>query len=141
MKIIVSKFCIFNSSFIKYLLVGILNTIVGFGSIFILMFAGVGAYISNMLGYAFGIVFSYFMNKNFTFKSKNKSNIHFIKFVLAMLIAYGLNLLSLYLALNLIINPYIAQCLAGVVYTISGYLLSRFFVFKRLSKKIAFMFN
>ena len=47
--------------------------------------------ISNLIGYTIGIIFSYDMNKIFTFKSKKE----FIKFTLAMLTAYILNFITL----------------------------------------------
>lgn len=114
---------------IKYLLVGVLNTIVGFGIIFGLMFLGISPEISNLSGYAVGIVFSYVMNKIFTFKSKKKSKAEFIKFILAMLLAYILNFITLKICLNLGINPYFSQIISGGIYTITGYILSRFWVF------------
>ncbi|ASM35566.1 GtrA-like protein [Campylobacter sputorum subsp. bubulus] len=46
-----------DTKLIKYLLVGVLNTIVGFGIIFGLMFLGVSPEISNLSGYLVGIVF------------------------------------------------------------------------------------
>lgn len=76
---------IIDKKLAKYLCVGILNTIVGFGIIFLLMFFGVNPEISNLIGYAIGIIFSYVMNKFFTFESKNRSKKEFIKFILAML--------------------------------------------------------
>lgn len=113
-----------------YLFIGVLNTLVGFGIIFTLMYLGNDPTISNLIGYICGIIFSYFMNKSFTFKSKNKSKLEFIRFIIAMLISYFLNLLTLKLALNSSVNPYISQIIAGFIYTVSGFLISRFWVFK-----------
>lgn len=56
-----------DKKLIKYPLVGILNTIIGFGIIFGLMFTGVSPEISNLSGYSIGIVISYILNKIFTF--------------------------------------------------------------------------
>ncbi|AKT90577.1 polysaccharide biosynthesis protein, GtrA family [Campylobacter ureolyticus RIGS 9880] len=119
-----------DKKLIKYLLVGVLNTIIGFGIIFGLMFTGISPEISNLSGYSIGIVISYILNKIFTFQSKTKSKIEFIKFILAMLMAYILNFITLKICLSLSINPYISQIFAGGIYTISGFLLSKFWVFK-----------
>lgn len=113
-----------------YLIVGALNTLVGFGIIFTLMYLGNDPTISNLIGYICGIMFSYFMNKSLTFKSKNKSKLEFIRFIVAMLISYLLNLTTLKLALNSSVDPYISQIIAGFIYTMSGFLISRFWVFK-----------
>lgn len=117
----------------NYLFVGILNTIVGFGLIFLLMFFGISPELSNIIGYAVGICFSYIMNKIFTFKTKQKSFLEFIKFIISMLIAWCLNFITLKICLKNGINPYIAQIIAGGIYTISGYLLSKIWVFKTKS--------
>lgn len=114
----------------KYLLVGVLNTAVGFGLIFTLMFLGFSPLLANALGYAFGIVFSYFLNSIFTFKAKKKSLSGLVKFILAMGLAWLVNAGVLELALSLKMNPYLAQVLAGLSYTASGYLLSKFVVFR-----------
>lgn len=115
---------------VRYLTVGILNTIIGFGIIFGFMLLGISPEISNLSGYAVGMIFSYFMNKIYTFKSNKKSKIEFIKFIISMLIAYILNFITLKICLNLGINPYICQILSNIVYTASGFLLSKFWVFK-----------
>lgn len=47
-----------------------------------------------------------------------------------MLMAYILNFITLKICLSLSINPYISQILAGEVYTVSGFLLSKFWVFR-----------
>lgn len=121
---------IIDKKLVKYICVGILNTIVGFGIIFLLMFFGVNPEISNLICYSIGIIFSYVMNKFFTFESKNRSKKEFIKFILTMLTAYILNFITLKICLGLSINPYFSQIISGGVYTVSGYLLSRFWVFK-----------
>ena len=48
------------------------------------MFFRVSHEISNLIGYTVGIIFSYVMDKIFTFKGKKE----FIKFTLSMLTAY-----------------------------------------------------
>lgn len=115
----------------RYLCVGLLNTIVGFGVIFGLMLYGINPEISNVFGYTFGIIFSYVMNKIFTFKSKNRSKTEFIKFILAMALAYILNFITLKIAINSEVNSYLSQIISGAVYTISGFLFSKLFVFNK----------
>ncbi|MCR4941686.1 MAG: GtrA family protein [Campylobacter sp.] len=115
----------------SYLGVGVLNTIVGFGVIFTFMFFGFSPELSNLIGYAVGIVFSYVMNKIFTFKTAQKSMKEFIKFVLSMGVAYALNFITLKLMLSIGLNAYLCQIIAGGVYTITGYLLSKFWAFAK----------
>ena len=123
-----------QKTLIKYLIIGVLNTIVGFG-LFLLMWQGLSQELSNIIGYAVGICFSFVMNKIFTFKSKQTSKTanlkEFLKFVSSMLIAWILNFITLKICLNLGVNPYISQIIAGAIYTITGYLLSKIWVFKK----------
>ncbi|RDU63191.1 GtrA family protein [Helicobacter sp. MIT 14-3879] len=122
----------FKYSLIKYLLVGVVNTIFGYIIIFTLMYFKVSPEIANFIGYCCGVILSYFLNKHFTFESKNSHKNDFSKFVFLMTIAYLINLIILIICYRSFgVNKYISQVIAGVFYTISGYFLSRFIVFKK----------
>ncbi|MGX3011484.1 GtrA family protein [Helicobacter sp. 23-1044] len=121
----------FSKYFGKYLLVGVANTIFGFGVIFALMFCEAMPEIANFLGYICGIILSYFLNKNFTFESKNSHRHDFWRFCVAMGGAYLINLIALIIAHRaFFIDKYTAQIIAGIAYTLSGYVLNKFFVFR-----------
>ena len=123
--------------FLKYLLVGIINTIVGYGIIFSLMFIGISPEISNIIGYAIGIIVSYTLNKIYTFQSKAHPKKEFPKFVLSLLTSYGLNFLTLILCIHIFkINPYISQIISGAVYTLSGFVFLKYFAFRNGYEKI-----
>ena len=123
---------------IKYLFVGVINTIFGYTVILILMFIGIIPEISNFVGYLLGVGLSYFLNKKFTFKSNIDNKQGIIKFYLSMLIAYILNLFVLIVTYRIFnINPYISQIFAGIVYTLIGFLLSNFFVFVSTRKFVS----
>lgn len=122
-------------SLIKYLLVGVINTIFGFSIVFLLMFFGVMPEVANFLGYFCGFILSYFLNKHFTFKSQNSHRRDFWRFFIAMAGAYLINFIALIIAHRICgVDKYIAQVIAGVCYTISGYVFSRFFAFKSAEK-------
>jgi putative flippase GtrA len=57
---------------LRYGLVGLANTAIGYGSILIGLAAGLGDYSANALGYALGLCFSFFANRKFTFEQKGK---------------------------------------------------------------------
>lgn len=120
-----------SRNFIKYALIGVVNTSVGFGVIFLLMYLSVVAEISNLIGYIVGFFVSYTLNRSYNFKSRNRHREDFPKFLVSMAIAYILNLLTLVILYRVLeFNPYFAQILAGVIYTLSGYTLSKYWVFK-----------
>lgn len=86
---------LFDITFWKFILVGIVNTL--FGSLimfFLYNFVHCSYWISSAANYFFGSIFSYFLNKNFTFRDKSKDIKIVIKFVcnisICYLIAYGI---------------------------------------------------
>jgi len=117
--------------FIKYNLVGVINTLVGFGVIFTLMLFGLNPVVSNAIGYLVGSIVSFILNSKFTFKEKNPNRKLIVAFFLTLLLAYFLN----YITLNYTLahfNPYIAQVISGAVYTVSSFLIMKFFVFQNI---------
>ena len=115
--------------FLKYNLIGIFNTLFGFSIIFSLMFFGLSATTSNAIGYLFGSILSYSLNKKYTFKSKDKKHSEALKFFMVLAISYLINFITLQYLLNSL-NPYYAQLISGIVYTLSSFSLAKFFVFK-----------
>ena len=115
--------------FLTFNLVGIVNTLFGFSLIFLLMFLGLTATTSNAIGYFFGAVLSYHLNKKYTFKSTSKNKKEAIKFFTILFISYILNFITLNWLLTFI-NPYYAQLISAIIYTLSSFILAKFFVFK-----------
>jgi len=107
---------------------GALNTLAGFAVIFALMALGFSPYTANIGGYLVGFVLGFVVSKKFVFRS----NGHFVgesmRYLLAFLICFGLNLIALKLALKLT-NAFAAQAIAALVYTATMFLLTRCFVF------------
>lgn len=121
---------IFNNSFVKYGVIGLVNTIIGYGLIFTFMYLGILAEISNFLGYFVGFFVSYSLNKKYNFKSQNSHKRDLPKFLISMSIAYIFNLLTLIACYRFFgLNSYLSQIIAGAIYTLSGYILSKIWVF------------
>lgn len=116
--------------FSKYILVGIINTIITATVIFILMSVEVSVYISNALGYALGIVFSFIVNTLFTFSSELEWS-RFFRFLISCLVCYVLNLLTIYAVLLLFPDlQYTAQIMGMGIYTLSGFLINKLWVMR-----------
>ena len=86
---------IFDIMTLKFILVGIVNTLVGTGVMFLLYNVfHTGYWIASASNYIVGSVVSYFLNKYFTFQNKEKSVRMVILFILNIsicyLLAYGL---------------------------------------------------
>ena len=117
---------------LKYVFIGFVVTLIGYIVIFTLMYKGVSPEISNILGYIIGIGISFFLNKRYTFKAQGNIVSQFLKFGFSMGISYAANLLTLIISFRIFgVNAYISQILAGGVYTVTGYILSKNWVFRR----------
>lgn len=128
---------------LKFLLVGIVNTLVGCGLMFLLYnLAGCSYWLSSAANYVAGGTASFFLNKYFTFQNKERSWGQVGRFVLTVLICW---LLAYGAA-----KPLTAQLLDGFpskfqenaamligmcLYTALNYLGQRFFTFRNGGKQ------
>lgn len=128
----------FDPSMLRFLLVGVVNTLVGAGIMFLLYnVAGCSYWLSSAANYIVGGVVSYFLNKYYTFKNTERSWRQVLRFALNVavcwLLAYGI---AKPLALRLLAGfdeklQTNAAMLAGLcLYTALNYLGQRFFAFR-----------
>lgn len=119
---------------LKYSAVGIINTLIGLSVIFISMEVFQLSYIiSNILGYACGLISSFILNKHWTFLSKGHHGKELLKFLLVFIIAYGIQFIALILLKEeLGIMAEIAQLIGIGVYTIIGFILNKFITFRQI---------
>lgn len=128
----------FDPSMLRFLLVGVVNTLVGAGIMFLLYNLAGGSYwLSSAANYIVGGVVSYFLNKYYTFKNTERSWRQVLRFALNVavcwLLAYGI---AKPLALRLLAGfdeklQTNAAMLAGLcLYTALNYLGQRFFAFR-----------
>jgi putative flippase GtrA len=128
----------FNSVFLKFILVGCINTLVATIFIFVLYnFAGFGYWVSSAAGYFIGSILNLFLNKYFTFRVKNWSAHMIISFVLTIavsyLLAYGIAkpAVSYILSNNSVrLRDNTALLVGMCLFTGLNYLGQSFFVFK-----------
>jgi putative flippase GtrA len=120
------------ASFVRFGLIGAVNTVVGFGVIVALM-AGAGwtPLAANVGGYGVGLTVSYLLNRRFLLPQRPVRTGSLPRFVLAFLLAYGVNLAVLWLSLDLLaLANVLAQALAVGSYTICFFIIGRFYVFQ-----------
>lgn len=128
-----------DKTFWKFIMVGVINTIVGTGVMFLCYNVLRCSYwLSSAMNYIVGSIVSYFLNKYFTFQNKQRSWLIIVKFIfnitICYLIAYG------------IAKPLAARFLSGQSVTVQengalfvgmclfvglNYLGQRFFVFDK----------
>jgi putative flippase GtrA len=136
----------------KYGIVGIMNTLLTAVTIWIMMHpvfqtgkeenvSPVVITVSNIIGYAVGLINSFVWNRKWTFQSKNHWGGDFIRFVAAFLICYIpqlllVNVLNTYTRISVEIGPlaishaYTCQLIGIVFYTALNFLLNKYYTFK-----------
>jgi putative flippase GtrA len=124
-------------SFIRYAIVGVINTLVTIGvNTACNNLIGLSLQVSWVIGTAAGITNSYIMNTLWTFESKGgskqKNAIQMIKFVIVNLISLGATTLALtYLVENRGIDKNIAQFPMILISQLINYTGYKFWVYKK----------
>jgi len=123
---------LFNDKRLRFLLTGGINTFVGFGSCALFLYCGLNLQVSLTLSTLIGVTNSYFWNKYFTFRTKQKSASEAFRFVLVYGISYCIGLLlSFVFESYLGIDKYISGLLCQVVNPVISYVGHNFFSFRQ----------
>ena len=128
--------------FLKFGLVGILNTVIGTAVMFFSYnVLGLGYWLSSALNYIIGSICSYVLNKRFTFESRHKSKREIFRFIINIsicyLVAYGVaEPLVRHMILLLRINwdksllEQVAMLFGMCLFVILNFIGQKLFVFK-----------
>ncbi len=114
----------------RFALGGGLNTLVGFGVIFVLMALGVSAVLANIIGYTVGFIQSFFFSKKFVFRSEGGLASEGVRFFYTFAVCFLLNLAILKILLAYDVRPVLAQLAAAATYSGAMYVLSAWLVFR-----------
>lgn len=118
--------------FILFNIIGIINTLITFGIYSLCIKLGVNYRLALILEYVFGIIFSFIMNKNITFKHITGNTVKmFIKMVLTYIVTFGVNMgiLSLFVEI-LQLNEYLSQFIALGIVSVLSFILQKIIVFR-----------
>lgn len=130
--------------FIKYCMVGVLNTIVTLGVIFVCKtLFGWNLYVCNALGYICGVINSFLCNKQWVFRSKGRYLPEAMKFLVGFGICYGLQLWAVWMLtesafgslqfaiFGIVLSGYgIATLIGNVIYTLANFIYNRVVTFR-----------
>ena len=130
---------IIDKQLFKFLLVGVVNTIIGAGVMFLLYNAAHCSYwFSSAMNYVVGGIVSFFLNKYFTFENKTKSFKQVLYFIITLIICYliayvGAKYLIYWIFQNLndTIKDNIAMIIGMCLYTGINYFVQKLIVFKK----------
>lgn len=131
--------------FIKYAMVGVLNTLVTLAVIFVCKSVlNWDLYLSNALGYIAGVINSFIWNKMWVFRSHNGVMREAAKFIVGFGLCYLLQLLAVYAltewswlgqkqweVCGFVIGGYgVATLIGNIVYTLANFIYNRLVTFK-----------
>jgi putative flippase GtrA len=127
-----------DGTLLRFLLVGVINTLVGCGTMFLLYnLANCSYWASSAANYLVGGIVSFFLNKYFTFRKKEWSWGQVVRFAgnvaVCWLLAYGMArplVLRLLEGQSLRLQENVAMFVGMGLYTALNYLGQRFFAFR-----------
>lgn len=116
---------------LSYVFVGAMTTLVNYVVYFILLKIHSHWLIANSISWFFAVLFAYYTNKRYVFKSKNEVKKEFISFVLLRFMTLLIENVCLYLLIDLMnIQPMISKILVSFITILSNYVLCKFKIFK-----------
>lgn len=129
---------LFDKTFCKFILVGIINTLFGTAVMYICYNVfHLSYWVSSASNYIFGSILSYFLNKRFTFRNNERSVKVILKFAINIsvcyLLAYGIAKPLIRQVLSnssVTLQDNIAMFLGMCLFVVLNYTGQRFLVFK-----------
>lgn len=128
-----------KKQFLKFIIVGVINTLFGTSIMFIAYsYFELGYWLSSALNYILGSILSYFLNKYFTFNKKELSISEICKFVINIVCCYFIAYLLAKTIVNIVLASYysiiileqIAMIFGMVLFVVLNFIGQKFLVFK-----------
>jgi putative flippase GtrA len=122
---------------VRFVVVGLFNTLVGYAFILLALFAGLGDYLANALGFLVGLPVAYLLHRTFTFRASEPNHrSEATRYTLAFSSAYAVNIAVVAIGRELGFreSPFV-QFLAITVYAALFYVLNRLFVFREVASE------
>ena len=117
---------------IRYIFVGGMTTLVNYSVYYVLLKLNAHWLIANSVSWLGAVLFAYYTNKKYVFKSLNESKKEFVSFVLLRLVTLLVEAGCLSLLIDLLhIQPMISKIVVSFITIISNYVLCKFKVFKK----------
>jgi putative flippase GtrA len=124
---------------VNYLIVGGLTTLVSLGAyyliinLFLVNKNGLDIQISNIISWVLSVIFAYFTNRYFVFKSKSKGKeeiSEFVKFVTSRIATLLIDMSMMFIFVTLLhFGDTLVKFIIQIIIIIVNYLLSKFLVF------------
>lgn len=129
----------FDNTAVRFVLVGIVNTLFGAGIMFVFYNClHLSYWFSSASNYFFGSILSYFLNKYFTFRYKERGFAVIVKFAVNIAVCYFIAysvarplIASMLTASSVTVQENVAMLAGMVIFTVLNYIGQRFFAFNK----------
>ncbi|MGN1181483.1 MAG: GtrA family protein [Faecalibacillus sp.] len=120
-----------SKQFMSYVIVGILTTTVNYLTYYILLKCQTSWMYANSIAWLLAVLFAYFCNKLFVFKSQGHMKDEFISFFTLRLMTLIVENISLYILIELFnSHQLLSKIIVSFITIISNYILCKFKIFK-----------
>lgn len=117
---------------IRYIVVGGMTTLINYIIYYCLLKFNAHWLLANSLSWVGAVIFAYYTNKKYVFKSLNESKKEFISFILLRFITLLVETGCLSVLIDLLhIQPMISKIIVSFITIISNYVLCKFKIFKK----------
>ena len=130
---------LFDSTAVRFVLVGIVNTLFGAGIMFVFYNClHLNYWLSSASNYLFGSILSYFLNKYFTFECRERSMKYILRFAVNILVCYFVAysvakplIAQLITSTSVSVQENVAMLAGMVIFTVLNYFGQKLFAFKK----------
>lgn len=106
------------------------NTAIGASVIFVLTALGTHYALANAIGYAVGLLTSFLLNRNWTFKTRTRDTGQIARFAIVFAVAYSVNLAVVTGAIEVLgLDPLLSQIAGVAAYVMLSFIGMKFIVF------------
>ena len=117
-----------NRQFVRFLLIGALNTVFGYSIFALFIFFGVHYSIASLLSTVLGVLFNFKTTGRYVFNNRKNSLLG--KFFLVYAVIYGCNVGLLKIMNDFSISMYIAGAVLALPLAVLSYILNKKLVFE-----------
>jgi putative flippase GtrA len=121
----------------RYLIIGMMTTAISFGSFGLLIhLTAISPHLANSIAVLFAVIFAYFANKIFVFRTAFEGiiplSLEMIRYLASRAVAMIVEIAGVYLLMELIgLLPMPAKALISLLVIVFNYLAFRYFVFRQ----------
>jgi putative flippase GtrA len=121
---------LWEHSFLRFLFIGGINTLFGYGVFALFIFLGLHYSIAAIISTIAGVLFNYYTIGTFVFTSgKNYSKL--FRFIIVYAVSYGLNVFFIFILIKAGLSSYSAGALLLLPMAVIVYFINKIFVFIR----------